>query len=105
QGSSTGRRRPFSGADVGSPPALVLSGSQLLQLGCASFDRLLVKLLEEGNTPPAARAGAAALGELTGDFGPVPPHEIDQLAARHVKTVTDFRIQIHQPNQSVVRSP
>src|SRR5207249_3892752 len=77
--------------------ALVFGRRQLLQFCFTAASSLLVKLLEERNAPAAASAGAAAFGELAGNFRTAKADEIHQLAPRHVKTVTNLGIQIHQP--------
>src|SRR4051812_17470937 len=62
--------RSLAGADVCRPALFVLRRRQLFQPRLTAGNRLLVELLQEGNTPAAARAGAPALGKLTGHLRP-----------------------------------
>src|SRR5262249_44001264 len=91
-----GRRGPLAGADVLGPAAFVLGGRQALQVRLAAGDRLLVDLFQEGDAPAAAGPRPAALRQLAGDLGPPQPHEVQQLAARHVEAVTHLGVEVHR---------
>jgi hypothetical protein len=52
-------------------------------------------LLQERNTPPAASARSAAFRQLARHARAPQPHEVYQLTASDVKTVTYLGIQIH----------
>jgi hypothetical protein len=52
----------FAGSNVGRPAAFVFLGRAMIQFSRLPGEGLLVQLLEERDTPPAAGAGAAAFG-------------------------------------------
>src|SRR5207248_10131897 len=98
------RRRALAGADVGGPAAFVLLRREAFQLRLAAGDGLLVDLLEEGDAPAAAGAGAAALRELARHLGPALADEIEQLPPRHVEAVAHFGVEVHD-GPAILPSP
>src|SRR5262245_41759130 len=93
QGRRAGRRLAFAGADVFSTPLGVFLRRQRLQVGVG----LGMNLLQKRNAPAAPRPGAAALRELARHLRLALPNEVDELAARDVKAVADFGVEVHDP--------
>src|SRR5262249_14690408 len=77
---------------------LVFFRRQALQFGVAALDALLKNLFEKRNAPGAARAGAAAFGELARHLGLLRPHVVYKLPPAHVKAITDLGVQVHHPS-------
>src|SRR5262249_11791883 len=95
------RRGPLPFADVAGASALVVLGSERLQLDHAPRDRAGEDLFQERDTPAAAGPGAAALRQLTGDLRSVQANEILQLATRDAKAKTDVVVQVHTVTAAV----
>ena len=86
----TRRRDSASGTDVGSPPARILFGSEIIGLVSPVLGDLLEQLLQISNAPPATGPRAAAFADLTRNARLVDADEVGDLPFGDVEAVTDF---------------
>jgi hypothetical protein len=89
------RRSAFAGTNIECPATLVFARSKPIQLSVATGDRLMEYLLQERDTPTAARPCAATLRQLAWHLGPGLANIVRQLPPRNVKAITNLRIKIH----------
>jgi hypothetical protein len=85
-------------ADVGG--AIGLAGAHVFfgadaQVGLLALLVEGVEVLEEGDAPHAAGAGAEAFTDEAGDGGVFARHEVANLAETHVETEADFVVGLH----------
>src|SRR5688572_9394408 len=89
------RRRSLARADVIGPAESIFIRRQLFQLRAAAHS-LIEDLFQERDAPTATGPRPAALGELARNLRLGLPHEVHELAAADVETVTDLGVEVHE---------